>query len=265
MKVSIITAAYNAAATIADTIRSVAAQDHDDIEHIIVDGASSDATVSVARQHSSSQVQIISEPDKGLYDAMNKGLKAAKGDLLGFLNADDFFCRKDAVSMLVAKARQSKCAAVIGGVAIVNDNNLRVVRRAYSSTSFAPWMLRFGHMPPHPGFYMTRYARDMVGLFDDSLRIGGDLEWMIRFYLVNHMASTTIPETIVSFRQGGISTRGLASTLLINQEALLSLQRNGIWTLKPMMILKYLPKMLQFVTSGYQYPPPPEIAWFPKS
>jgi glycosyltransferase involved in cell wall biosynthesis len=259
VKVTVITVAWNAAATIGDTVRSVAAQSHCDLEHLIIDGASTDATAAVVAGVASPRTRFISAPDRGLYDAMNKGVAQATGDLIGFLNADDFYCRTDAVALLAAAAGGH--AAVSGGVAIVPADDCGRLVRAYPSRPFAPWMLRFGHMPPHPGFYATRAAFDRVGGFDPTIRIGADFEWMVRFFAVQGLKAVPIRETLVTLREGGLSNSGFGSRRTINAEAIASLRRNGIATSAPLVWSKYAAKVMQFSMSAYQWPAPADVRW----
>lgn len=259
MKVTVITVAWNAAATIGDTVRSVAVQSYTDLEHLIIDGASSDATAAVVASVASPRTKFISAPDRGLYDAMNKGIAAATGDLIGFLNADDFYCRTDSVALLVGAIGDHD--AVSGGVAIVPADDCNRLVRAYPSKPFAPWMLRFGHMPPHPGFYATRTAFDRVGGFDPAIRIGADFEWMVRFFAVHGLKSMPIRETLVTLREGGLSNSGFASRLTINAEAVTSLRRHGIATSKPLVWSKYAAKIMQFGISAHQWPSPEAVRW----
>lgn len=259
MKVSVITVAWNAAATIGDTMRSVAAQSHADLEHIVIDGASTDDTLAIVRSLATARTRVISEPDKGLYDAMNKGIAAATGDVIGFLNADDFFCRTDAVALIAAGATTAD--AVSASIAIVAAGDTAKLKRAYPSRPFAPWMLRFAHMPPHPGFYAKRAAFAKVGGFDPAIRISADFEWMVRFFLVNRLIAKPIPETIVSLRDGGLSSRGIASNRAINAEAVASLRRHGIATAQPVVWSKYAIKAIQMGLKAYQWPAPTGVHW----
>lgn len=264
MKITIVTVAYNAAATIADTLRSVAAQSHADLEHLVIDGASTDGTAEVFAAVASPRASFVSAPDKGLYDAMNKGLARAKGDLIGFLNADDFYCRTDAVALIAAAARAHPAAAAVSaGVAIVDAHDTAKLTRAYPPKPFAPWMLRFGHMPPHPGFYARRAAYDRVGGYDPAIRIGADFEWMIRFFGVHALRAAALPETLVTLREGGLSNQGFASRRAINREAVASLRRHGIATAPPVVWSKYAVKALQFTARAHAWPAPPAVRWEP--
>jgi glycosyltransferase involved in cell wall biosynthesis len=257
MKISVVTVAYNAASTIADTLKSVALQSHTDIEHIIVDGASTDDTLNIVNENAHPAVRIISEPDNGLYDAMNKGVAAATGDFIGFLNADDFYCRSDALSLIAKTASQAGCEAVSAAIAVVNPRDIRQVTRAYDSLSFRPWMLRFGHMPPHPGFYVRRDVFLSMGFFETQYRIGGDFDWMVRFFLCGQRKSIAIRETVVGLRQGGISTAGFGSHVLLNREACSILRRRGYSVAESLIWMKYVAKIFQWIVPAFAYPPPP--------
>lgn len=261
MRVSIITVAYNAATTIADTLRSVAAQDYSDFEHIIVDGKSRDSTLDVVAQHHHQRLRVNSESDKGLYDAMNKGVAMASGDLIGFLNADDYFTSSSAVSRLVGGLGDSD--AVCGNAVLVDPSDTSRVTRFYDASGYRPWMLRFGHMPPHPAFYTRREAFDRIGGFDTDYRIGADLEWMIRFFHVEKMRCRFLGSTITAVREGGLSNRGLSSRLLINKEALTSCRRWGISTSTPLLWSRYLVKSSQYLMRPTDYPASESVRFDP--
>ncbi len=260
MKVSIVTVAYNAVSTIGDTIRSVAAQLDCEYEHIIVDGASTDGTMEVIDRLRHDRLRVVSEPDRGLYDAMNKGIAMATGELIGFLNADDFFCRTDAVACLTTAA--AGVEAVAASIAIVDPVVVNRVIRGYGSTSFRPWMLRFGHMPPHPGFYVRRALLDRVGGFDRELRIGADFEWMLRVFGQPKLRWCAITTTVVGLRAGGVSTRGLASMRIINREAAQSARRHGLRSHQLLMWSRYAVKSLQMLRRPIDYPAS-EHGWMP--
>lgn len=266
LKVSIITVAYNAASTIGDTLRSVAAQSYGNIEHLVIDGASTDHTAALVAAHARPGTIFTSKPDAGLYDAMNKGLAAATGDLIGFLNADDFYCRTDAVELLVRAATENpNAAAVSGAVVIVRADHVEHRTRAYPPQPFQPWMLRFGHMPPHPAFYARRTEFEALGGFDPLLQIGADFEWMIRFFHDHRLTAAPVHQTLVTQRDGGISNSGFASRRKINDEALASLRRHGIATLTPIIWSKYALKALQYIARPKQWPAPSAVRWDPQS
>ncbi|MEI9852604.1 MAG: glycosyltransferase family 2 protein [Sphingomonas sp.] len=251
MRISVVTVAFDAARTIGDTLRSVAAQTHGDIEHIVIDGGSRDATMAVVGEFPHVAC-AVSEPDRGIYDAMNKGLRLATGDAVGFLNADDFYCREDAVARIARGLEQSGADAVTGAVALVDRADSAKVRRFYPSTGYRPWMLRFGHMPPHPTLYARRDALLRIGEFDAAMRIAADFEMIVRLY--NSGARVhALPDTLVGFRDGGTSTRDFDAKLRMNREILASLRRNGIWSAAPLLWARYPFKALQYLGKARDY------------
>jgi glycosyltransferase involved in cell wall biosynthesis len=258
MKLTVVTVAYNAASTIEETVRSVAAQDWPDYEHLVVDGASKDDTVARVERLAHPRLTLVSEPDRGLYDAMNKGLRAARGDLVAFLNADDFYCRTDALSQVARRADETDAAAICGDIVIVDPDDPAKVLRKYPARGFRPWMLRLGHMPPHPGFFARRRAIEEVGEFDLSYKTAADLDWMIRFFLVHGFALAAIAPTITAMRAGGQS-QSVKGMLLSRRESSHSLERHGfgggwLWT-------RYLLKAPGFLARGDAFPVPDELRW----
>lgn len=262
MKISIITVAYNAAATIADTLASVQAQAGADYEHIVVDGASTDQTLAIVADYAHDRLRWHSGPDGGLYDAMNKGIAMATGDYIGFLNADDFYCRTDAVARIADRAKDAP-DAVAFGIAIVDQHDPSRITRSYRASGFARWMLSFGHMPPHPGFYTARTSFERIGIFDTSLRIGADFDWMTRFFHVHQLSAAFDPATIVGLREGGVSTRGLQSMRIINREASMVARRHALASHPMLMWAKYAAKAAQLIRRPPDFPLPATIAWTP--
>lgn len=262
MRVSIITVCFNAERTIASTIASVLAQKYSDYEHIIVDGASRDRTADVVRELRHGALKFVSDPDRGLYDAMNKGIAMAQGDLVGFLNADDFFCRTDALDLLVAAAEKHPAAdAISAGVMIVDPGDITKVRRAYSSVGYKRWMLRFGHMPPHPGFYVRSAALKSVGGFDLQYRTSSDFDWMTRFYYAHKKRATALPTAIVAMRAGGITTRGWTSMCAVNGDIKGILRSNGVAASAAMIWSKYLFKVGQCLPARRFVQIPGSVRW----
>jgi glycosyltransferase involved in cell wall biosynthesis len=258
MKLTVVTVAYNAAPTIEHTISSVAAQDWPDYEHLVIDGASTDDTLTRAERLAHPRLRLISEPDRGLYDAMNKGLRAAKGDLIGFLNADDFYCRTDALTQVARRAEATSRDAVCGDIVIVDPEDPLKVLRKYPARGFRPWMLRLGHMPPHPGFFVRRRAVEEVGEFDLAYKTAADLDWMIRFFLVHGLGVEPIEPTITAMRAGGQS-QSVKGMLLSRRESSHSLQRHGfgagwLWT-------RYLLKAPGFLARGGALEVPDRLRW----
>ena len=246
MKISVITAAYNSALTIADTLRSVADQTHHDVEHVIVDGLSKDNTVSIVSQFP--HVAICrSEKDKGIYDAMNKGLVLVTGDVVAILNSDDFY-ENEFVLEKVSKAFEDPSVQVVYGDLVYIDptKNNRITRywRAgnYTSKSF-----HYGWMPPHPAFFVRRQVYQQLGNFNASLTCSADYEIILRMLLKHRLKAVYLPETLVRMREGGISNATFRHRWRANREDRKAWQLNG---LKPYFFTLYLKpfrKIFQFV------------------
>jgi glycosyltransferase involved in cell wall biosynthesis len=245
MKITVVTVCYNAAGTIADTLASVAAQRGVEVEHVVIDGGSTDGTLEVVRRFPH-VAALVSEPDRGIYDAMNKGLARATGDAIGFLNADDWFSRHDALALVAGGL--SDAEAVVGDLVIVDADEPGRVRRFYSSRGFRAWMLRMGHMPPHPTLYVRREIFDEIGGFDDSYRIAGDFDFTVRLLLQRRATRwRRVPHTLVAFRNGGASTRDLAAKVRMNREILRSLRSKGLSLGALALYARYPFKALQLI------------------
>lgn len=227
MRFSVITVAYNSAGTIADTLRSVAEQTHQDIEHIVIDGASSDATLQVVQANNTRVARLTSEPDRGLYDAMNKGLALATGNYVGFLNADDLFATRQAVARL-AEAAASGADAIFGDLAYVSQNHIDRVVRHWRSGDFKRSRLRFGWMPPHPTFYVKRSLLPLLGDFDSSLKIAADYDFMLRYLLRPGATASYVPDVLVHMRLGGASNASIPAMSRKSREDLLILRRHRV-------------------------------------
>ena len=230
MKVSIITAVYNGAPAIGRTLDSVAEQDFKEIEHIVVDGGSRDATAEIARNRNRGAARVISEPDNGVYDAFNKGLRAATGDVIAFLNCADSYSSAAAVSTVMRELAANPVGAAFADVLIVGpEPQSRVVRR-YSSRGFSPNRMAYGLMPAHPTLFLRREIYAAVGEYDPSYRIAGDYEWCLRAFAVRNTAFRYVPEVLVTMPSGGLSNRGWRSKWEITSEMLRACRQNGIST-----------------------------------
>lgn len=226
MKISVITVAYNSASTIADTVLSVIRQTHTDLEHLVVDGQSTDATVEVVQAHRHPRLLLSSEPDQGIYDAMNKGLRRATGELIGFLNADDFYADDEVLARVARAFADPDVEACYGDLVYVTENNKRVVRY-WKSRAYAPGGFARGWCPAHPTFYIRRSALERLGLFDLTYRLAADTEFMMR-YLEKGVRSVYIPHIQVRMRVGGATNQSWSNIIRQNREIFHALRKNGI-------------------------------------
>lgn len=248
MKVSIITVCFNSAATLRDTIESVLAQSATDIEYIVVDGSSTDGTLDILREYEDRISRIISEPDDGIYDAMNKGIRACTGDIVGILNSDDFFASSGTLRNVVATFEKDDGAdIVIGDVVYVGADDLAKITRYYSSRRFKPWKLRFGYMPPHPATFVSRQVYEAHGLYSLDYRISSDYEMFIRWLVAAKLPYRRIDEVLVHMRPGGLSTSGFRSSLVLNREIIRACVDNGLYTNWLFLLPKVPFKLLELV------------------
>lgn len=247
MKVTIVTVCYNAESTIANTLESIAMQTFEDLEHIVIDGASTDKTLTVVERYGRRLAHVRSEHDRGVYDAMNKGLLLASGDVIGFLNADDVYADREVLSRVMAIMEHERLDALFGDVEFFRpEEPARTVRR-YRSSQFSPDRIAFGWMPAHPALFLRRRVYERFGLFRTDYRIAGDFEYCARIFRDNTLAYRSLPETLVRMRIGGISTGGWRNTLLLNKEVLRACRENGIDTNMLKILSKYPAKALEFL------------------
>lgn len=249
MKITIVTVCFNAKATIRDALDSVRAQRGVDVEHIVVDGASTDGTRELLAQYAEENpsFRYISEPDDGLYDAMNKGIAMATGDAVGILNADDLLETPGTVAAVAAAFEANPGAeAVYGDVRFVRDD-LSTPVRYYSARGWRPWMHNWGYMPPHPSVYIRRATFARLGLYKTDYRISADFELMTRYLCRNRVPAVYIPASIVKMRMGGCSTRSWRSNVLLNAENVRANRENGYFSCFAMMLPKYFFKVWGFV------------------
>lgn len=249
MKISIITVCFNSAATIEHCLASVATQSHGDIEYIVIDGASTDGTADVIRSKGSRVARFVSEPDHGIYDAMNKGLALATGDVIGILNADDRYSNNQVLSHVATSMDASNLDLLYADVAFFQpDAPNRLVRR-FSSARFSPDRIAWGWMPAHPALFVRRAVFDEVGNYRTNYAIAGDYEWVARAFARSNWRHAYLPEVLVHMQMGGVSTRSWRSTLLLNQEVLRACRANGISTNWFKILSKYPLKALELVRS----------------
>ena len=250
MKISIITAAFNSEKTLQDTLDSVLRQDYRNIEHIIIDGGSTDSTVDIIRVYASKttshSVKWVSEKDHGIYDAMNKGIAMATGDVIGILNSDDYFTSYDVVSKLAKPFEDETLDAVYGDIHFIHDGEPDKVTRYYSSKIFSPFWVRFGFMPAHPSLYVRKEIYDKVGLYKLDYKIGADFEMVVRMFHVHKIKAHYINMDFVTMRNGGASTSGVQSHKLLLQEDARACRENGLYSNQFLISLKYLYKVFEF-------------------
>jgi len=243
MKVSIITISYNSEKTIKATLDSVVSQTHKNIQHIIIDGKSNDDTISICSNYPH-LFKIISEKDKGVYDAFNKGLKIASGDVVGFLNSDDIFHSNNSIQNIV-KGFSDKIDGVFGNLKFYNKNN-KVIRK-WISKPFRIGAFEKAWMPPHPTFYCRKKIYDKYGYYDDSFKIAGDFELMLRFIELNNIKTKFIDKDLIKMKAGGISNSGLISKIKILKEEFKAFKINKISLNKLFYILNKARKIKEFL------------------
>ena len=243
-KISIITVCYNSQLTISDTIESVLKQDYSNVEYIIVDGNSNDETINIVNSYGNKISKFICEPDNGIYDAMNKGIKVATGEIVGILNSDDIFASNKVVSM-IAQSFTYGVDFVYADLTYFKSSDYSRIIRCFSSKNFKTWILRFGITIPHPTFYVRRELHNTLGLYDTGYRVAADFDMIARFF-VNKLTFKRIPEVIVKMRLGGISTTGIFWIFHQNLEIIKACKSNGIYTNTFLLLFKIPYKILSY-------------------
>jgi len=217
MKISIITVSHNSAATIRDTLQCITSQEYNNIEHIIVDGKSTDNTAAIVAEFKHVD-KFISEPDSGLYDAMNKGLKMATGDIIGILNSDDIYADSAVLSKIAGVFDKVNAPCVYGDLQYVHTDNINKIVRTWKAGKFIRENFLYGWMPPHPTFFARREVYDKVGNFNTDLKSAADYEMMLRILYKYAYAAAYIPSVLVKMRSGGISNASLRNRFRANRE-----------------------------------------------
>ncbi len=246
MKISIITVCYNSDKTIEKTILSVLSQTYNNIEYIVIDGKSTDNTLCIIDKYKNRIDYFISENDSGIYDAINKGITRATGEIIGILNSDDVFFDDLVISRIANFFNENKTYdSIIGDIVFQNDSN-EIIRK-YSSINWSPSRFAWGYMPPHPSFYCKKDIYTKYGLYNTNFKIAADYELLIRLLEVHKITYNYIPMIFVKMKLGGASTKGISSLLTINKEVLLACKLNGVKTNYLKLLSKYFKKMLEFV------------------
>ena len=251
MKISVITVCYNSASTIGQTLKSVRDQSYKNIEHIIVDGASVDETLEVIKSEGSSIVKFLSERDVGIYDAMNKGIRLAIGEVVVFLNADDFYKDFNVLARVAAVMQAEELDAVYGDVEFFRPGQQDFVVRRYNSGRFTANRLGWGWMPAHPALFVRRVLFERYGMFCTDYRIAGDFEFIARVFKHTELRHRHLPETLVCMQMGGISTSGWRASLMLNCEMMRACRANDIPTNWFKMLMRYPLKALEFFRAAF--------------
>lgn len=249
MKISIITATFNSAKTVRDTFESVLSQKYQDIEYIVVDGKSKDNTLDIIKEYEAKfggRMKYLSEPDKGIYDAMNKGIRMATGDVVGILNSDDFYTSDDVLEVIAETFNNNDVDAVYGDIHFVKDEDLTKCVRYYSSKIFRRAYMRMGFMPAHPSFYARKEVYDKFGLYKTDYKITADFEFLLRSIFVGKIRTKYIDKDMVTMRTGGASTAGFNARKLIMKEHLRSFKENNVYTNTLILSLRYLYKITEY-------------------
>jgi glycosyltransferase len=247
LKISVITVTYNSAATVRHALSCVADQDYPNIEHIIVDGASTDNTLNLVGQFPHVH-KVISEKDEGIYDAMNKGIRAAEGDIIGILNSDDVYVDEKVISAVARHFEDPGMDACYADLQYVDRHDDNKVVRTWKSGTFSRSAFYWGWMPPHPTFFVRKTVYDRVGLFDTRLKSAADYEMMLRILLKHNMKASYIPRVIVRMRSGGLSNASFINRFRANQEDRLAWKINGLQPYFFTLYIKPLRKVTQFIT-----------------
>ena len=247
MKISIITIALNAAETIEETVQSVLSQTYDDIEYIVIDGNSRDETMDILDRYRDRIDLIISEPDDGIYDAMNKGIKYSTGDVIGILNAEDTFTSRKVVEHAAKRLKEWNCDTLYGDLVYVKRENESKIVRKWISGKFQREAFLRGWMPPHPTFFVKREVYLKYGDFNTRLKISADYEFMLRVLFKENVSTVYLPETLVKMKAGGQSNISVKNRLRANLEDRLSWELNGLRPLAFTLWQKPFRKIGQFI------------------
>lgn len=246
MKISIITAVLNGRDTIGDTIRSIADQVYKNVEHIIIDGGSTDGTLDVIKKYNGNLAKLISEPDHGIYDALNKGINLSSGDVIGILNGDDFYAHDQVLKMVGNIFEKQNVDSCYGDLQYVWNHDKNKMIRYWESSNYRPGKFRYGWMPPHPTFFVKREIYEKYGQFNTNFRIAADYELMLRFLEKYRISTYYISEVLVKMRVGGMSNRSLKNLFIKSYEDYRAWKVNNLSGGLTTIFLKNICKIPQF-------------------
>jgi len=245
LKISIITAVYNGKEFLEDAIKSVLNQTYPHVEYIIIDGASTDGTVEIIKKYESKIAKYLSEPDKGIYDALNKGIRLAAGEVIGFLHSDDIYANDKVIEKVAALFNKQNCDSVYGDLVYIDKKNLNKVIRYWYAGSFNYNSLGKGWMPPHPALFLKRSLYEKYGVFNESLKISADYELILRMLGKNKISTEYLPEVLVKMRVGGNSNKNIHSIIKKSYEDYTALKMNNIALPSFTLFLKNMTKLSQ--------------------
>lgn len=246
MKISIITVVYNNEKTVRDAIESVLSQDYDNIEYIVVDGASTDRTLEIIQSYGNQITKVISEPDKGIYDAMNKGVLAASGDVVGILNSDDVYASGSVISEVLGLMEKEDTDCLYGDLLYVSQDDISKKVRYWKSGKQKPF--KSGWHPPHPAFFVKSSIYQRCGTYDTDLRVSADFEMMLRILDRYHCKASYLPKVLVRMRVGGESNRSLKNIIQGYYDMKQAFKMNGVKRSVFYPVFRYLPKLKEFVS-----------------
>ena len=252
MKITIITVVFNGAKYIRSAIQSILSQDYDNIEYIVIDGGSIDGTVDIVKEYQDKISVFISEPDEGIYDAMNKGIALATGNVIGILNSDDFYIDEFVIEKVVKEFDEKGVDSVYADLVFVSPNNLEKTIRYYDSNHFNPSRFAYGWTPAHPTFFVKKEIYDKYGVFRTDFKIAADFDILARFLYTQKISYSYMQEVLVKMRVGGVST-SFSSIWINNIEALKACKNNGIKTNIFKILFKYYHKVLGLFRRGENY------------
>jgi glycosyltransferase involved in cell wall biosynthesis len=251
LKISIITITYNSESTLSETIESVLSQSYQNIEYIIIDANSTDKTVEIVKSYGERVSTFLSEKDDGIYDAMNKGLKLATGDIVGILNSDDVYFNNRTIEDVIEVFEKEKSSSVYGDLYYVAEDNLEKVSRYWKSSSFKQGSFKKGWHPAHPTFFVKRDIYEKYGYFDLNMEVSADFELMLRFLEKYAISTSYLPKVLVKMRLGGESNSSIKNIIKGNKSILKAFDKNEIEVNKFSYIFyRFVPKIIQILKKG---------------
>lgn len=246
MKISIITVVRNNKNTIKDAIESVIGQTYNKIEYIVIDGSSTDGTLDIIQSYRDKINTFISEPDSGIYDAMNKGIKLATGDVIGFLNSDDFYPTNNVINRVMEEFQRKQVDSIYGDLVYIDSKNINKIVRYWKAKAYKPGFFKKGWHPPHPTFFVKKEVYEKYGVFNLEFKIAADYELMLRFFEKYKISNSYIPEILVKMRVGGESNKSFTNIIKANFECYRAWKVNGLHTPVLLGIKKPLTKLFQY-------------------